>query len=132
MKRFSTRCRIVRFVNSNHYFTFYFFLAIKRRFKFYWVASKKLVPFKKKVAEKLGKFYQSIEVMSFFLKIIKGHKGAWRRNTWDLSLFLSYLIKSKTKINKIKLDYGMVSSSVYVVWIWTRCVKVYFRGLQHL
>ena len=70
---------------------------------------------KKKVAEKLGKFYQSIEVMSFFLKIIKGNKGEWRRNTWDLSLFLSYLIKSKTKINKIKLDYGMVSSSVYVV-----------------
>jgi len=53
--------------------------------------------------------------MSFFLKIIKGHKGAWRRNTWDLSLFLSYFIKSKTKINKIKLDYGMVLSNVYAV-----------------
>ena len=60
------------------------------------VASIKLVPFEKKVAEKLGKFYQSIEVMSFFLKIIKGNKGEWRRNTWDLSLFLSYFIKSKS------------------------------------
>ena len=36
------------------------------------VASIKLVPFEKKVAEKLGKFYQSIEVMSFFSKNNKG------------------------------------------------------------